>query len=342
MESTCNTNTNGVVYYKLQNKYEGDITKDASLSCCEVDGNFYFLRGYDIKSVEINENTNELLLHRVNGEDLKVVLSGGSVEDVSFDSETGILTVKNIGEEPVEYNGILTNNNICTGYGIAGKGTVDNPIRLTGANKVGKLAPADEYLDLRETSCGLSAEDGYGYPIGFRIVTKEFDDEDTNIVIKINEWDGEKWIKEQISDGETILIKKFKKDNEHPVLYHEYLVYRVSAIEYDIKDTISQVLNGINTLNERTDLLEAAMLTANTRIEALESELSSANQKIDDLVNGFEDRMKRYLVKFIQGYPTNIKVVKCDYSGNQTQVFDEIDHVEIKFDDNTIFMADNE
>ena len=47
-----------VTYYTLQSKYPNDFTKNCSLLSSEIDGNFYFLRGYDIKSfnVDVDEN----------------------------------------------------------------------------------------------------------------------------------------------------------------------------------------------------------------------------------------------------------------------------------------------
>ena len=58
---------NGVTYYKLRSKLEGDYTKNCGLLGEEIDENFYFLRGYDIKDVYINE-AGQLVIERVNSE----------------------------------------------------------------------------------------------------------------------------------------------------------------------------------------------------------------------------------------------------------------------------------
>ena len=40
-----NMAANGITYYKLNSKYEGDETKYCAISSNELDSNFYFLRG---------------------------------------------------------------------------------------------------------------------------------------------------------------------------------------------------------------------------------------------------------------------------------------------------------
>ena len=45
----------GVTYYKLsENIYPGDTTKGCGLTGPEIDGNFHFLRGYDIKTGDLS------------------------------------------------------------------------------------------------------------------------------------------------------------------------------------------------------------------------------------------------------------------------------------------------
>ena len=48
----------GVIYYKHESVYSGDTTVDRSLRCDEVDGNFFFLRGYDLSTVGVDSETN--------------------------------------------------------------------------------------------------------------------------------------------------------------------------------------------------------------------------------------------------------------------------------------------
>ena len=68
------TENKGIIYYKLDPDYHfsGDYTKNCGLNGGEIDGNFHFLRGYDIFSFDMSENKEELVITRLNGEELKV------------------------------------------------------------------------------------------------------------------------------------------------------------------------------------------------------------------------------------------------------------------------------
>lgn len=71
---------NGITYFKLLNpKYGGDTTKGCALTGAEVDGNFNFLRGYDIESVGLINNNTTFRLKRVNGENLDVDLQNDTI-----------------------------------------------------------------------------------------------------------------------------------------------------------------------------------------------------------------------------------------------------------------------
>ena len=88
----------GVTYYKLYNDiYPGDVTKGCGLTGPEIDGNFYFLRGMDITSAEVDVDLDEIVLTRLNSE--KIIISGLSEyiksivgSDISFDGSTCIPT----------------------------------------------------------------------------------------------------------------------------------------------------------------------------------------------------------------------------------------------------------
>ena len=64
------TNTNGIIYYKLDaniHGYPGDTTKNCGLRGEEIDGNFNFLHGNDIKSISFDDN-GTMFLTKYNGE----------------------------------------------------------------------------------------------------------------------------------------------------------------------------------------------------------------------------------------------------------------------------------
>ena len=96
----------GVIYYKLDSTYNGDTTKHCGLKSTEIDGNFFFLRGSDIESVEWNtdDNDNRILnLIRYNGEKISVTFpdfsSKISIDGTYFDSNKGILHLVINGED---------------------------------------------------------------------------------------------------------------------------------------------------------------------------------------------------------------------------------------------------
>lgn len=94
-------NFSGVTYYKLKSGFQGDITKNCSLTASEVDHNFLFLRGYDIIDFSWDRDTKELILERVNGEKLIVqgILNSIDASASSFDPTTGTLTLNIEGNE---------------------------------------------------------------------------------------------------------------------------------------------------------------------------------------------------------------------------------------------------
>lgn len=83
---------NGITYFKLLNpKYGGDTTKGCALTGAEVDGNFNFLRGYDVESLDLIGSTT-LRLKRVNGEIVDVDLENDGirreVEEISAKTDS--------------------------------------------------------------------------------------------------------------------------------------------------------------------------------------------------------------------------------------------------------------
>ena len=84
------TENKGVIYYKLDPDYhfEGDYTKNCGLTGGEIDGNFHFLRGYDILSIDVTSNKEELVITRLNGEVTKVNIAKNFADyDFEYDFE---------------------------------------------------------------------------------------------------------------------------------------------------------------------------------------------------------------------------------------------------------------
>ena len=166
----------GVTYFKLKSEFEGDYTKHCGLLGEEIDENFYFLRGYDIESVRVDENRN-LIIERVDKDYAPIVVKIGEElgnPDFKFDSNEGTLTVIFPDGTINKMEGFLVEGKdirIATDSTFNGNGTMYNPLRLSPTEKTGTFAPANEYFDLTE---GQTFPEGKGK--GYRIVTKELID----------------------------------------------------------------------------------------------------------------------------------------------------------------------
>ena len=163
----------GVTYFKLKSEFDGDYTKNCGLLGEEIDENFYFLRGYDIESVYVDEDRN-LVINRVDKDYEPIKVNIG--EDLGKDSfkfykESGTIIVTYPDGTTAKMEGFLVEGKdirIATDSTIDGDGTIFNPLRISPVDKTGTFAPADEYFDLTNNR-EMPAGKGKGY----RIVTKE-------------------------------------------------------------------------------------------------------------------------------------------------------------------------
>lgn len=151
------TKTNGLIYYKLDvdtNGYEGDFTKNCGLRGEEIDGNFNFLRGNDIKNVSFDEK-GTIYITKYNGEVLtaeQIVIDEPECKteyDFKYDSENGsLIIIKPNGEETVltgfkqEVNTIIYHD-----YTLDGSGTKESPINVANVIKTGLYKPAFKVID---------------------------------------------------------------------------------------------------------------------------------------------------------------------------------------------------
>lgn len=91
--------SSGITYYRNTDIYEGDVTKNCSLTAAEIDGNFHFLRGMDIRSAERGDG-NELILYRVNGcEDVVDMTQEIDFDGTEYDADNGVLKLVVNGSE---------------------------------------------------------------------------------------------------------------------------------------------------------------------------------------------------------------------------------------------------
>ena len=163
----------GVTYFKLKSEFDGDYTKHCGLLGEEIDENFYFLRGYDIESITVDEDRN-LIINRVDKDYAPLVVNIGEElgqPSFKFNKETGTITVTYPDGTTSTMEGFLVEGKdirIATDSTFNGNGTMYNPLRLSPTETTGTFAPADEYFDL--TDGGVMPE---GKGKGYRVVTRE-------------------------------------------------------------------------------------------------------------------------------------------------------------------------
>ena len=164
----------GIYYYKHAG-YPGteDETLNHSLTGAQIDGNFYFLEGNDIKDVAFEENA--LTVTKVNNEKTTVDLSSlAEITELDFDEKTGTLTIRTATQpEGISVNGFLSLDSdlhIATDNTIKGNGTPAKPLGIADTEKTGQFAPADTYIDLTEYPAAVLSN---GVEPGYRVVTKE-------------------------------------------------------------------------------------------------------------------------------------------------------------------------
>lgn len=157
----------GVTYYRLEQRYEGDVTKGCGLTSAQVDENFHFLRGYGIKDATFKDGI--LTLERVNCD--KIVIEGipeyvkaiakdtmdkydepFKLDGTEYNPETGVLTIY-VNGNPYEVAGFEDTNfdfKVYVGYGLDGQGTIADPIRISHINDTGFFAPVERVIDYEQ------------------------------------------------------------------------------------------------------------------------------------------------------------------------------------------------
>ena len=157
----------GVTYYKLEQRYEGDKTKGCGLTSAEVDANFHFLRGYDIKDATFEDGI--LTLERVNCD--KIVVEGipeyvkaiaqetmdsydepFDVSETEYDPKTGTLhLIVNGNDYPINgFEDTRFDFKLYVGYGLDGNGTIADPVRVSHVNDTGFFAPVEKIIDFEK------------------------------------------------------------------------------------------------------------------------------------------------------------------------------------------------
>ncbi len=142
-------NINGLIYYKLDSDvhgYPGDITKNCGLRGEEIDGNFNFLRGHDIKSFSFDEN-GTLFLTRYNGDIISAKQSEKPDYNFSYSPETGELTIVTPDGKEMVISGFKVKTNVYHDCTLEGFGTQEIPLEVSNIAKTGRYKPAIRLID---------------------------------------------------------------------------------------------------------------------------------------------------------------------------------------------------
>ena len=150
---------NGITYYKLKSPYNGDVTKNCSVSGIEIDNNFFTLEGRDVKSITVDGT--DIVLNLLNGEQLKAIdVLDNFITNISFDKENGILKAyRNNGEVEVfdgfvsihEHNNHKHLDAVASNETLTGNGTNEKPLKLAEAYKTGQFKPVDKIVTDKKT-----------------------------------------------------------------------------------------------------------------------------------------------------------------------------------------------
>lgn len=149
------TNTNGLIYYKLDTEkygYPGDLTKNCGLRGEEVDSNFNFLRGEDIKDIIFDVNGN-LNIIKLNGEKLiaeKVLEPELPNYVFTYDEKNGELSIIAPNGEITTLTGFAPTVNIYNyhDYTLQGNGTLESPLKVNETIRTGRYKPAIRLIDV--------------------------------------------------------------------------------------------------------------------------------------------------------------------------------------------------
>ena len=150
---------NGITYYKLKSPYNGDVTKNCSVSGIEIDNNFFTLEGRDVKSITVDGT--DIVLNLLNGEQLKAVdVLDNFITNISFDKENGILKAYHNNGDIEEFDGFVSIHEhndhkhldaVASNETLIGNGTHEKPLKLAEAYKTGQFKPVDKIVTDKKT-----------------------------------------------------------------------------------------------------------------------------------------------------------------------------------------------
>ena len=117
----------------------------------------------------------------------------------------------------------------------------------------------------------------------------------------INEWDGEKWVKRQMLDGQSVIIRDYDDPELGNLKYHEFILVKEDDGSEVLKDTVALLEKEIDEeLRELgSDIHEVANRT--TALETGLAEETSARTAADTALNDYIDRVNQKVIDYSAG-----------------------------------------
>mgnify|MGYP003298438652 CR=1 FL=1 len=161
----CNTNTGiatpssskKIIYYKLDSPYREDYTKNCGLVGSEIDSNFFNLKEMDIVGADWDSVAREIVLTRVDGEELRVKGLYETFEsqfdkfDFSYNPTSGTLSVVT-PFETFNIKGFFTDDKMMMANNdtLVGDGCMSNPLGVASVAQTGTYKPIKAVIDAVE------------------------------------------------------------------------------------------------------------------------------------------------------------------------------------------------
>ena len=162
---TCNTDSGiavpssskKIIYYKLDSPYREDYTKNCGLVGSEIDSNFFNLKEMDIIGAEWDSVNNEIVLTRVDGEELRVrglyetFKSDFEKFDFSYNPASGTLSVVT-PLETFSIKGFFTDDKMMMANNdtLTGDGCMSNPLGVASVAQTGTYKPVNAVIEAVE------------------------------------------------------------------------------------------------------------------------------------------------------------------------------------------------
>ena len=163
-----------LILYQAKSPYPGDVTKNCALTGKEVDNNFLNLKGEDIETIYLDEETKKLTfvrfkdgLKNCNGETIeaKIEVDLTALEYVTgYKYEDGVIKITYSNGKTAEMSVEAFGMAVATDSTISGNGSKSKPLSISQAMRTGQYKPVNGIIDIANGErLPETAVDGEGY-----------------------------------------------------------------------------------------------------------------------------------------------------------------------------------